>query len=166
MDGREHHAEVAVDVGEEIPGGLLGGGHGGDERDDRKVDSAAGVYLTLNMKFFGKIPESVKYVWSSTLPVGAAVRRDGVGRPWQVVIGSGEDGIGEWRTYVFDLRQAYTDTFGGSPPSRTVGIGILSDANSLDSQAYADYDDIRALRSAPDGVSSGVGEIMPPLGSR
>lgn len=137
---------------------------GGDERDDRKVDSAAGVYVTLNMKFFGKIPESIKYVWSSTLPVGAAVRRNGVGRPWQVVFGSGHDGLGEWRRYVFDLRQAYEDTFGGDAPSRSVGIGVLSDANSLDSEAYADYDDFRALRTAPGGVSSGVVEIMAPIG--
>lgn len=137
---------------------------GGDERDDRKVDSAAGVYVTLKMKFFGKIPESIKYVWSSTLPVGAAVRRSGVGRPWQVVFGSGDDGLGEWRTYVFDLRQAYEDTFGGDAPSRSVGLGVLSDANSLDSEAYADYDDFRALRTAPRGVSSGVVEIMPPIG--
>ncbi len=139
---------------------------GGDERDDRKVDSAAGLYVTLNKKFFGKIPESVKYVWSSTLPVGAAVRRKGIGRPWQVVFGSGEAGLGEWRSYVFDLREAYQDTFGGNPPSRSVGIGVLSDANSFNSQAYADYDDIRALRMAPDGVSSGVAEIMPPIAER
>ena len=140
---------------------------GGDERDDRRVDSAAGVYITLKKKFFGRIPESVKYVWSSTLPVGAAVRRRGIGRPWQVVFGSGEEGLGEWRTYVFDLREAYEDTFGGDSPSRSVGIGVLSDANSLDSQqAYADYDDIRALRTAPEGVSSGVFEIMAPLRSR
>jgi DUF3047 family protein len=139
---------------------------GGDERDNQKVDSAAGLYFTLKKKVFGKIPESVKYVWSSTLPVGTAVRRKGIGRPWQVVFGSGEEGLGEWRTYVFDLRQAYRDTFGGDPPSRPVGIGVLSDANSLKLQAYADYDDIRALRSAPAGVTSGVIQIMPPLENR
>jgi Protein of unknown function (DUF3047) len=139
---------------------------GGDERDDKKVDSAAGVYITLKKKLFGKIPESVKYVWSSTLPVGTAVRRDGIGRPWQVVMGSGDQGLGEWRTYVFDLRDAYRDTFGGDPPSKPLGVGVLSDANSLKSKAYADYDDIRALRVAPDGVTSGVQQIMPPIGNQ
>lgn len=139
---------------------------GGNERYDDLVDSAAGIYVTLNTKFFGKIPESVKYVWSSTLPVGTAVRREGIGRPWQVVMGSGTDGLGEWRTYVFDVRQAYSDTFGDLPPPRTQGIGVLSDANSLDAQAYADYDDFRALRSAPPGVTSGVEQILPPLGRK
>lgn len=137
---------------------------GGDERDSRKVDSAAGLYFTYKKKVFGKIPESAKYVWSSTLPVGSAVRREGIGRPWQIVFGSGKEGLGEWRTYTFDLRQAYRDTFGGKPSSKTVGIGVLSDANSLKAKAYADYDDIRALRTAPSGVTSGVKEILAPVG--
>lgn len=68
---------------------------GGDERIDERVDSAAGVYITIKKVAFGRIPESVKYVWSSTLPVGAATRREGLGRPWQVVVGSGKDGLGE-----------------------------------------------------------------------
>ncbi|GMR12940.1 MAG: hypothetical protein BMS9Abin29_1135 [Gemmatimonadota bacterium] len=137
---------------------------GGDERDNKKVDSAAGLYITYRKKFFGKIPESAKYVWSSTLPIGSAVRREGIGRPWQIVFGSGEEGLGEWRTYVFDLRQAYTDTFGGTAPSKSIGVGILSDANSLKLKAYADYDDIQALREAPPGVTSGVTEILAPIG--
>ncbi|MDT8340328.1 MAG: DUF3047 domain-containing protein [Longimicrobiales bacterium] len=137
---------------------------GGNERDDDKVDSAAGLYFTLNKRLLGTIPQSIKYVWSSTLPVGVAVQRDGIGRPWQVVFGTGEEGLGEWRTYTFDLRQAFRDTFGGNPPKATVGLGILSDANSVsEGQAYADYDDIRAYRSAPASVTSGVREKLPPL---
>ena len=139
---------------------------GGDERDDKKVDSAAGVYFTLNKTFFGRIPESVKYVWSSTQPIGTAVQRDGIGRPWQVVFGTGEDRLGEWRTYTFDARQAYIDTFGGTPPNKGIGVGVLSDANSTGSQAYADYDDIRALRRAPPGVTSGVLKVVPPIKNR
>ncbi|MFQ5536258.1 MAG: DUF3047 domain-containing protein [Gemmatimonadota bacterium] len=139
---------------------------GGDERTDDKVDSAAGIYFTLKRKFFGKIPESVKYVWSSTLPVGTAVRREGIGKPFQVVFGTDKQGLGEWHTYIFDVRQAYRDTFGGEPPPKTEGIGILSDANSLKSQAYADYDDIRALRSAPPGTGSGVLKVVPPVKNR
>lgn len=135
---------------------------GGDERDDKKVDSAAGVYITYRKKY-GLIPESVKYVWSSTLPVGAAVLRHGTGRPWMVVMGSGTDGLGEWRTYVFDLRQAYQDTFGKKLPDHAEGIGILSDANSTNSTAFADYDDFRALRSVSTPVGSGVTQIMPPI---
>ncbi len=136
---------------------------GADERDDRRVDSAAGLYFTYRKKFLGKIPESVKYVWSSTLPVGSAVLREGIGRPWQIVFESGTEELGEWKTYVFDLRQAYRETFGGTPPSKPIGIGVLSDANSMNARAYADYDDIRALRVAPPGTTSGVRQILEPV---
>lgn len=136
---------------------------GGDERTDDRVDSAAGVYVTVKKVAFGRIPESVKYVWSSTLPVGSATRREGIGKPWQVVIGSGQEGLGEWRTYVFDVRDAYRKTFGGNPGSKPAGIGILSDANSVGGQAYADYDDFKALKRAPPGTDGGVVERLRPV---
>ncbi|MFQ5690047.1 MAG: DUF3047 domain-containing protein [Gemmatimonadota bacterium] len=138
---------------------------GGDERFDDKVDSAAGVYFVYR-KVFGKIPRSVKYVWSTTLPVGSAVRRAGVGKPWMIVADSGTEHLGEWRTHVFNLREAYERTFGGRPPNKPIGIGILSDANSTHSHAYADYDDIRVLRTADPGVTSGVERILKADGRR
>lgn len=132
---------------------------GADERFDDKIDSGAGIYF-LYREILGLIPESVKYVWSSTLPVGSAMQRSGVGKPWMIVAESGEEHLGVWRTYVFNLYEAYQKTFGGSPPNRPIGIGILSDGNTVKSQAFADYDDIRALRSADPGVDSGVHEIL------
>ncbi len=130
---------------------------GGDERYGRSVDSAAGIYFVYKKKL-GLIPESVKYVWSTTLPRGSAMRRSGTGRPWMVVAESGEENLGKWRTYVFNLYEAYQKTFGGDPPDKPIGIGILSDANSTDSKAFADYDDIRALSKADAG--SGVDQIL------
>lgn len=133
---------------------------GGDERYDETVDSAAGIYVIYRKRLFGTIPVSVKYVWSSTLPIGAATRRGGIGRPWQIVFGSGREGLGEWRTYVFDLRDAYRSTFGDEPPTRPVGIAIQSDANSTGTRAYADYDDIVVSRRAPPGTTGGVTRIL------
>lgn len=130
---------------------------GGDERYGRTVDSAAGIYFIYQKKFIW-IPESVKYVWSSTLAVGSAMRRSGPGRPWMIVAESGREHLNEWRTYVFDLREAYRKTFGGDPPDKPIGIGILSDANSTNSKAYADYDDIRALRQAD--ADSGIEQFL------
>jgi len=130
---------------------------GADERFHKKVDSAAGIYFVYKKKL-GLIPESVKFVWSSTLPVGSAMQRSGVGRPWMVVAETGKDHLGEWRTYVFNAYEAYKDTFGGDPPRVPLGIGILSDANSMKSYAYADYDDIRVLKNAE--ADSGVKEIL------
>ncbi len=130
---------------------------GGDERYGRSVDSAAGIYIIYKKKL-GLIPESVKYVWSATLPVGAATQRSGIGRPWNIVAESGEEHMGEWRTYTFNAYEAYKKTFGGNPPDKPEGIGILSDANSTKSKAYADYDDIRALKQA--NADSGIKEKL------
>lgn len=130
---------------------------GADERFHKKVDSAAGIYIIYNKKL-GLLPESVKYVWSSTLPVGSAMRRSGTGRPWMVVADSGKENLGEWRTYVFNAYEAYKKTFGGNPPDVPIAIGILSDANSMKSKAYADYDDIIALKNA--NADSGVKEFL------
>jgi hypothetical protein len=132
----------------------------GDERLGETNDSAAAVTVVFRVRY-GVIPVSVKYVWSSTLPVGAAVRRKGIGRPWVVVADSGGEGLGEWRSHTFNVYEAYRETYGGDPPEGTVGISILTDANATLSAASADYGEIRALREADAG--SGVREILPPL---
>ncbi|MFQ5824672.1 MAG: DUF3047 domain-containing protein [bacterium] len=129
----------------------------GDERFGNTVDSAAGIYIVYKRKL-GLIPESVKYVWSTTLPVGSAMRRSGTGKPWMIVAESGEKHLGEWQTFVFNAHEAYKKTFGGNPPETVLGIAILSDANSTHSKAYADYDDIRALQIAD--ADSGINEFL------
>jgi len=130
---------------------------GGDERYNETNDSGAAIYITYKKKL-GLIPESVKYLWSTTLPVGTATQRNGWGRPWNIVAASGEAKLGEWRTFTFNAYEAYKKTFRGDPPDAPIGIGILSDANSTDSKAYADYDDIRALMSAD--ADSGIRQFM------
>ncbi len=130
---------------------------GGDERYGDTNDSAAAVYIIYKMKF-GLIPVSIKYVWSSTLSVGTATKRDGTGRPWNIVADTGRTYMSEWRTHIFDIYSAYEETFGGKPPRKIVGIAILSDANATNSTAYADYDDIIFLSDAE--AHSGIEEIL------
>lgn len=125
---------------------------GGDERYGDTNDSAAGLYVTYRKKM-GMVPISAKFVWSTTLPVGTATRRSGVGRPFNVVVDSGEKHLDEWRTHVVDLVEVYEKTFGGKPPKNAVGIGVLTDANSVGGLAAADYAYIRALREGEPTVA-------------
>lgn len=131
----------------------------GDERHGATGDSAAAVYVTYGTSF-GFIPIALKYVWSSTLPVGTALRRSGTGRPWIVVAASGTQGVGEWRHFVFDIRAAYRQTFGEQPPRHITGVGLLSDANATRTTAYADYDDICFLSHADPPAGSGVEHVV------
>ena len=129
----------------------------GDERFGPTNDSAAAIYVTYGTHF-GLIPIAVKYVWSSTLPVGSALQRSGFGRPWVIVAASGTDGLGEWHTFVFDVRATYRETFGGDPPRHIEGVGILSDANATHSTAFADYDDLCFLARA--STDSGIHRVL------
>lgn len=119
---------------------------GGDESRGKTNDSAAGISLLYELKL-GVIPKSVKYVWSTTLPVGSTVRRDGAAPPWVIVADSGEEHLGAWRYHVVNAYEAYRSTFGSRPPTDVVGIGILTDANATSSSAAADYGVIAALTS-------------------
>jgi hypothetical protein len=123
---------------------------GSDERLEEKADSAAGLYLSYRRKL-GLVPETVKFVWSGSLAVGSVFRRPGIGMPWTVVAGSGAADA-SWRTLVFRTDDVYRRTFGKDPGNRPLGIGLLTDANSTDSVAAADYDDIVVSRTPPAAV--------------
>lgn len=135
---------------------------GADERYSQANDSAAAVSVLFKLTM-GVVPVSIKYLWSSSLPAGSAVRREGIGRPWMIVAESGDEHLGEWQTYVFNLEEAYRKTHGGEPPDATIAVGILTDANATGSQAAADYGEIKALRKAD--ADSGILRFLEPASS-
>ena len=116
---------------------------GGDERYDDTNDSAAGLYVNFSTNWIG-LPKYIKYVWSSTLPVGTIDRRKRIARPWFFVVESGENNLGKWIFEKTDLSRDYQRIYSEQPAKRTIGLGILSDANSTQSVAHADYADFRA----------------------
>lgn len=113
---------------------------GGDERIVSRNDSAVAVYVVLDQNFVG-VPKTLKYVWSSTLPVGTYHRRDGIGRPHVIVLESGEEKLGRWVAESVDVCADYVRIFGKEPPRKAVGIGILTDGNATGTESKGDYDD-------------------------
>jgi hypothetical protein len=118
---------------------------GGDERIGEKNDSAAAVYVVLDQNFFG-VPKTLKYVWSTTLPVGLRHRRDGIGRPTVIVLESGPEKQGQWITESVNVYEDFVATFGKPPPNRAVGLGVLTDSNATKSPSQGDYDDFSIHR--------------------
>ena len=114
----------------------------GDERYTETNDSAAGVYVIFSRNFLG-IPRQIKYLWSTTLPVGTVARREGIARPWFVVLESGDRRIGSWVQEIVDLEDDHRRILDRDLPKRTLGIGILTDADNTSSYASADYADFR-----------------------
>ena len=115
---------------------------GGDERYDKTNDSVAGIYVFYSQNWF-RVPKHIKYVWSSTLAEGTVGRRNKIFQPFFFVAESGAASAGQWVFEVVDLEAAHKQVYGGKPKSRTVGLGILTDANSTHSFAEAFYADIR-----------------------
>ena len=112
----------------------------GDERIGSLNDSAVAVYVVLDQNFF-RIPKTLKYVWSTTLPVGMRHRRDGIGRPNVIVLQSGPKKLGQWVYVSVNVYDDFVRTFGREPPDHAVGIGVLTDGNATRSNAEGDYDD-------------------------
>jgi hypothetical protein len=92
-----------------------------------------------------KVPKSIRYTWSSTLEEGTELSKF-YGNQKIVVVESGSDQKGNWRTFERNIVEDYRRLFGDSPPENPIAILILSDGNSTNSHAKADYDDIMLKR--------------------
>ncbi len=127
-----------------------------NERLDDMNDSAASIYVVFQKSRvpfanWQKQPANwIKYVWSSTLPVGTVVSKKvtkmGVflyeGKT--IVVAAGKKDLGKWLTFKRNVLADYQTHFGGNPSFQPSVIGILTDSNSTGSKAEADYDNIKA----------------------
>lgn len=116
---------------------------GGDERFGATNDSAAGVYVFYSLTWLGA-PRHVKYVWSTTLPLDSVGRRNRIFRPWYIVAESGAENLGRWTFEAADLERDHGRTYGGDPKDRTVGLGLLTDADNTGTRAETWYGELRA----------------------
>ncbi len=129
---------------------------GANENDNDLNDSAASIYVVFQKSRvpftnWQKQPANwIKYVWSSTLPVGTVVSKKvtkmGVflyeGKT--IVVATGKKDLGKWITFKRNVLADYQTHFGGNPSFNPSVIGILTDSNSTGSKAEADYDNIKA----------------------
>jgi DUF3047 family protein len=118
---------------------------GGNEKDAKTNDSAAAVYVIFDSRI---VPRVIKYVWSSTLPVGTQVDSPVYWRAKVIVLESGASGLKQWRQETANFYQDYKDLF-GAEPGEVQGIAVLTDSNSTGGVAEADYDDFALV---PTGV--------------
>lgn len=121
---------------------------GASEKD--KNDSGGAIYVTFGTDWLGR-PKSIKYTYSSSLPVGTRV---GFGSLTVIVASSAVEGpVGDWKTVERDLLEDYEDVFGGflkkgTPPDRPLSITIWGDSDSTNDSSKVDFDDIILLPEA------------------
>ena len=113
-------------------------------REDRRNDTAGAVYVTFSSDWLGR-PRSIKYTYSSTLPVGTVVSQ---GRLKVVVVGSARQGEEGWARVVRDVAADYARLFGSDPPERPISIALWSDSDTTKSAAEVDFDDLMVLPRA------------------
>ncbi len=112
-------------------------------REDRRGpnDTGAALYVTLSRDWLGR-PRTIKYTYSSTLPVGSTAS---YGTLKVLVASSARDGVGRWQTVARDVVEDYRALFGGTPASEPVAIALWNDSDSTQLAAESDFDDILLL---------------------
>jgi hypothetical protein len=132
---------------------------GADEREAATNDSAAGVYVVFEGGFGGLLPRALKYVWSTREPRGTALPSPRYPNARIVVLESGAEHAGVWRTETVDVLQDYRRLFGAEPPAPQ-GIAVLTDGDDTGARAAADYDEFRALAAGwSDGAAEGLATL-------
>ncbi|MEX0661978.1 MAG: DUF3047 domain-containing protein [Balneolaceae bacterium] len=114
---------------------------GGDENSNDRNDVAASVYIVFDTSriLFQTVPVSIRYTWSSKYPVGTEFSKLR-GRQRIIVVGTGKEGIGEWKTFERNLVEDYEHFFDKKPPKRPIALLILSASDDTKSYTKADYD--------------------------
>jgi len=105
-------------------------------------DTGGAVYVTFGKDWLGR-PKSIKYTYSSSLPVGTVVSFG----PLKVVVvdSAVEPRQGEWQPVQRHVVNDYRQVFGGDPPDEPVSITIWSDSDTTGDEAKVDIDDIELL---------------------
>ncbi len=108
---------------------------GGDERYKETGDSAAAVYVI----FPGLLrPDNIKYVWSSSLPIGTTTESPYNSKTKIVVLRNQSSRLGAWISEKVNAYEDYKRLF-GHEPKHVQAIGLMSDSDNTETRAEAHY---------------------------
>lgn len=109
---------------------------GAAEDNSLTNDSACGIYVIFG-GYTGKV---LKYVWSSTLPIGKVIEKE-PGDFYMIVLESKSSG--QWKTNNVNVWEDYRRVFKSDPEKNPSGFGLLTDGNATHSPSSCDYDDYK-----------------------
>ena len=124
---------------------------GANEQDGDRNDTGGAVYVTFDTDWLGR-PKSIKYTYSSALPVGTTVDYG----PLQVLVVASktEQGLDTWITHQRNVVEDYKRLFGGRPTPTPAAVTIWGDSNTMSSVSTVDFDDILFLSSPTNSTSA------------
>ncbi len=110
-------------------------------REDRRGlnDTGAALYVMFDCADWLGRPCSIKYTYSSTLPVGTTAR---YGLLRVLVVSSGHSGLGEWKHLERNVAEDYALLFGKEGPRDPLLIMLWSDSDTTGGVSEVYFDDI------------------------
>ncbi len=107
-------------------------------REDKANDTGAAVYVFFGRDWLGR-PRSIKYSYSSALPVGTELS---FGPLKLVVVSSGVEGNDGWIRVRRNVAEDYRRLFDKRSVARPDLIALWSDSDTTKDRAVADFDNI------------------------
>ena len=111
---------------------------GAREDQTARNDAGLAVLVTFDADLLGR-PRSIKYTYSSTLPVGTVVN---YGRLRVIVVSSGVRAAEPWVHVRRNVAADFAAVFGGRMPDAPLSITLWSDSDSTDDYARGYVDDL------------------------
>jgi hypothetical protein len=115
----------------------------GSERVTSRFDHVARVFIAFDT-FIGP-PRSLNYLWANEEKVGEILPHPLTSRFQLVMVESGDARAGEWISEERDVRADWIKAFGKRKMPKIIGIGVLTDGDSLGCKLTADYADIKLV---------------------
>jgi len=113
----------------------------GSERELSKFDHAARVFLACDTRLGP--PRTLNYLWANAEPVGTLLPHPKSSRAQLLILESGNAKAGRWIGEKVDVTADWKRGFPGKPMPRLVGVGLMTDGDSLDQKLTGEYADLQ-----------------------
>jgi hypothetical protein len=115
----------------------------GSERELSRFDHAGRVFVAFDT-FIGP-PRTLNYLWGNVEPVGSILEHPKSGRAQLVIVESGNAKAGRWVREERDVTADWARAFPGRAMPKIVGLGVMTDGDSLGVKLRGDYADLELL---------------------
>jgi hypothetical protein len=89
---------------------------------------------------------TLMYIWAGATPVETVITNQHVSRVRMLVVDSGKEGVGDWRSHLRNIGEDYRKSFGESP-GKLIGIGVMTDSDNTKTEVKSIYGDIELINS-------------------
>jgi hypothetical protein len=114
------------------------------EGDSARLSQRNRLLFDLMQSLSGEPPPfaTLMYVWDRQADIESLVINQRSDRVRKIVLESGPKNLGQWRSYVRDIRADYRRAF-GEDPGALIGVAVMTDGDNTQARVEAWYGEIR-----------------------